>query len=135
MRQRLVKMRSRSILLSAMKRAHSSMPMALKVGAHVEGHVAALADVAGGAPGLDAAHRGAARRSGARAVERERDALAAGEVLNCLHRILLRCVYDRIGAEVERELEALGRSLDGDDARAHCVAEQGRRKADRALSE
>src|SRR5262249_56464218 len=54
---------------------------AQEVGADVQGDVAALADVAGGAPGSYAAHGGAARRRRARAFEREPDPFAPAHLL------------------------------------------------------
>src|ERR1044071_2151553 len=108
---------------------------AQEIGADVQSDVAALADVAGAAPGLDAAHGGAPCGRGARAFERERDAFAPRQVLDRLDGVLLRRIDERVGAEVAGETEALGGGLHGDDTRAHRVPEQRGREPDRTLAE
>ena len=99
---------------------------AQQVGADVELHVAAFADVAGGAPGLHASHCGLARRRGAAAFEGEVDAFALCLFTNALQNVFARSVDDPICTEVLGQLHPLGTRLDGDDSQAHRCAEQRR---------
>ena len=136
-------MASRSILLSATKRAHSSCPIALKV--HEPISVSCFLSMSRltsmvtsppsptkhTVPQVFAERIAASRAAGsAGGVERQIHALSLGQVFDLLFRL-----QGDVRTELLGELAALGILLDGNDARAHLCAKERGADADGPLSE
>jgi len=96
-------MRSRALGLSHCAegpRANHGELFAKQVATYVQRHLAALADEADGSPGLRRAHGRNAGGSNSGAVERKVHPFAAGQVLQCLFRII--GMNGHLGAELLR---------------------------------
>src|SRR6267378_3533441 len=111
-------------------RADQGELLAQQVAAHIERHLATLADEADGSPGLRRANCGESRGGNPGAIERKIHAFAAGHFFQRF--LSLRSVDRFIGTELLRERAPLGVRFDGDHARAHPGAEQRRAKANRS---
>jgi hypothetical protein len=109
---------------------------AQEVGAHVEGHVAALADVAGTVPQvLTQRTRRAVRPRRPSIRARARRLRPRVEVLNRLDASCFDASTNASAPKSRARLRRSGRGLDGDDTRAHRVPEQRGREPDRTLAE